>query len=513
MAGSRLQKRPLSEFPNDDILAGEFWSMAWGQETFTPFEADVVRDGTLFANLDEPIPATCRVIKAHPFISEDLEYMVKRRGNMVVIGHPGIGKTIFLFYVLTYRLQRGLSTFYQESAHSVLYFHKSGVYSIPASQRPHSVDWESDDIWSLFDSNRTVKEPGELIGGKHSGWFLIEAASPHRERWSGWPKYKGFVDFFYMKPPSFAEIVMIRPHQKEYVGTEQDLYQFYQTYGPSIRYAFQYADPSLISAYQTDVAGTLEHLNYEGLLQDVLDANKLNMEKGSHDIFLVEPSSDNRREYIVSVVTDEIMKMVWEMHLRGEPQRIAEFATLFAGRPSSRCIAGWIVDTHVHPILLQAGTRLFHPMQGLVECVNVHYAYPDTTAVRSPDIEVQIPDLRHLFFSMNDPTTDFELNHFYQPKEKNNATFDALTVTQEEGQNYVTVYQVMLAKEYGVSEKGLRFLDKCLDLPKGTASIPKPRIRYVLVILQGEEVKSVFPRYWVEKWEGILDVYALEIEL
>ncbi|KAL6304698.1 hypothetical protein BKA93DRAFT_258929 [Sparassis latifolia] len=286
-------------------------------------------------------------------------------GSIITVGHPGIGKTIFLFYVLTYRLRRGLSTFYQKNAHSVLYFHKSGVYRIPADQEPYSVDWESDDIWSLVDSNRTVKGPGELIGGKHSGWFLIEAASPHRERWSGWPKYKGFVDLFYMKPPSFAEIVMIRPHQKEYVGTEQDLYQFYQTYGPSIRYAFQYASPSLISRYQTAVESTLEHLNYEGLLQDVRDATRLNMEEGSHDIFIVEPSSDKRRKYVVSVVTDEVMKMVWEMYLRGEPQRIAEFATLFAGQPSSRSTIGWIIDTHVHPILLQAGTRLFHPLKGL----------------------------------------------------------------------------------------------------------------------------------------------------
>ncbi|KAL6301907.1 hypothetical protein BKA93DRAFT_827893 [Sparassis latifolia] len=439
--------------------------------------------------------------------------MEEPKHSLIIVGHPGIGKTIFLFYVLTYRLQRGLSTFYQKNAHSVLYFHKSGVYSIPANQEPDSVDWESDDIWSLFDSNRTVKEPGELIGGDHAEWVLIEAASPRRERWREWPKYKGFVHFYYMKSPSFAEVVMIHPHQKNPVGTEQDLYRFYQLYGPSIRDAFRHASPSSILAYQGTVATALTNLGYGGLLQAVGEAKKLDMEEGSHKIFRVEPSSDSRRQYVVSVITDEVMKMVWEMYLEGQTERVAEFATLFASRPFSRSTVGWIVDTHIHPILLQAETRTFHPIQGLVRGINVHYSYPGPTAMQFPDVEVQIPNLDHCSFSMNDPTTDFQLNCYYQSKEKNNATFDALTFTQEKGQNYVTMYQVTLWKEHDVREKGLTLLDKYLDLPKGTASMPSPRIRYVLVALKGEEVKSVFPRDWVEnRWKGILDVYALEIE-
>ncbi|KAL6301905.1 hypothetical protein BKA93DRAFT_442834 [Sparassis latifolia] len=253
----------------------------------------------------------------------------------------------------------------------------------------------------------------------------------------------------------------------------------------------------------------LRTLRYDGLVRAV----RGDMEADSHKVFLVEASLDDRRDCVVSVITDEVMKMVWEMYLEGQTRRVAEFATLFSNQSSSRSTAGWIVDTHVHPILLQAETRTFHPMQGLVKGVNIHYSYPGPTAMQFPNVEVQIPDLHHCSFSMTDPTTDFQLNCYYQPQAKNNPTFDALMFTQEKGQNYVTMYQVTLAKEHDVSEKGLTFLQKCLDLPKGTASIPSPRIRYVLVTLKGEEVKSVFPRDWFEnRWKGILDVYALEIE-
>ncbi|GBE85512.1 hypothetical protein SCP_0800290 [Sparassis crispa] len=153
-----LKLLTLSQFPKDNTLAHHLWSTAWGQETFAPFDVDVVRDGTLLVDLDEPIPATCQVTNNHPFISKHLKHVVVRNeyvttldtlmalsvevpnSSIIVVGHPGIGKTIFLFYVLIYRLQRGLSTFYQKTAESVLYFHKSGVYSIPANQEPDSVD-------------------------------------------------------------------------------------------------------------------------------------------------------------------------------------------------------------------------------------------------------------------------------------------------------------------------------------------------------------------------------------
>lgn len=184
------------------------------------------------------------MIKAHPFTGGDLENVVVRdeypkaleacaelsetrhAGNLMVVGHSGIGacvllvpvylrlstsrtgKTMFLYFVLTHRLRLRLPTFYQNTPGRVFYFNESGVYSIPANQTAYNVNWESEDIWSLFDSSVELIKPGVLIGGMHPPWLLAGAAFPHYERWSGWPKYKGRLRFFSMKPTTFAEIVM-----------------------------------------------------------------------------------------------------------------------------------------------------------------------------------------------------------------------------------------------------------------------------------------------------------------
>ncbi|GBE80050.1 hypothetical protein SCP_0212520 [Sparassis crispa] len=106
---------------------------------FAPSERSVERDGTLSAHdLDEEIPATCQLIIAHPLVGLDVENVVVRNeyvealqdctvlcqtrpwGNEVIVGHSGIGKTIFLYYVLAYRLRSRLPAFYQNTADSVL---------------------------------------------------------------------------------------------------------------------------------------------------------------------------------------------------------------------------------------------------------------------------------------------------------------------------------------------------------------------------------------------------------
>lgn len=116
---------------------------------------------------------------------------------------------------------------------------------------------------------------------------------------------------------------------------------------------------------------------------------------------------------------------------------------------------------------------------------------------------------------MDDPIPDFKLDYCYRPSEQYNVAFDSLMATQEDGRNYITMFKFTLANTHvhEVREKALENLERVLRISGGTASIPSPCIRYVLIVQTGAEATCEFPKEWIDRWGDILNVYALEMDL
>ncbi|KAL6298358.1 hypothetical protein BKA93DRAFT_754251 [Sparassis latifolia] len=200
--------------------------------------------------------------------------------------------------------------------------------------------------------------------------------------------------------------------------------------------------------YQSLVKLTIGTLDYEGLIRAV---NGLNSREEN---FLVQSLPENRASYVIFVIFNEVMEMMWEMIDYGRPRA-----------PQSG--VGWDM----------------------------------------------IPELRDVLFSMNDTISDFKLDHYYRPSGQNNTMFNLLMCMQENDQNYVTVFQLTLAKRHHIQEEGLKFLEEAFHLPNGMASILSPHIHCFLVMQSDEQATCMFPKEWDDKWQSILNVYALEIDL
>ncbi|KAF8917531.1 hypothetical protein CPB85DRAFT_1214792 [Mucidula mucida] len=117
----------------------------------------------------------------------------------VVTGHPGIGTTTFLFYLLLYRLERKLPTAVQFSNHHYFVFDEHGAR---ARQLCHN-DPGLQNCWALSDSNSFVVAPYHSFQCRAQR--VIHITPPEPSRWKQWAKHCAAA-ILYMDLPKVMEI-------------------------------------------------------------------------------------------------------------------------------------------------------------------------------------------------------------------------------------------------------------------------------------------------------------------
>jgi len=87
------------------------------------------------------------------------------KGGFILIGHPGIGKTVWLIVMLILRLQAGLATIYQSKVDYIYVFNDEGVFKFYCGPKGDP-DWYEIErhttlpstMWALIDSNQNLIE-------------------------------------------------------------------------------------------------------------------------------------------------------------------------------------------------------------------------------------------------------------------------------------------------------------------------------------------------------------------
>lgn len=81
------------------------------------------------------------------------------------------------------------------------------------------------------------------------------------------------------------------------------------------------------------------------------------------DKILLTQSGFDSRYLSISVVTKEVMEMLWDRHLQHHTDRIQEFTALFDENPSSETILRWIFEIEAHHcVLLRVGKWPLRPL-------------------------------------------------------------------------------------------------------------------------------------------------------
>ena len=93
------------------------------------------------------------------------------------------GKTVFLLYLLLYRLERRLPTaIHLWSNHLVVFNDEGATIRTVDDLIPMTSDY-----WALSDSNQIIKEPCPAL--RRSTARIIQASSPRPDRCKDWLKY------------------------------------------------------------------------------------------------------------------------------------------------------------------------------------------------------------------------------------------------------------------------------------------------------------------------------------
>ncbi|KZW02392.1 hypothetical protein EXIGLDRAFT_829282 [Exidia glandulosa HHB12029] len=369
---------PLLEVERD--AAQVVWNQLWGKETqWTTATVDVP------ANTDDypwsdPVDAshhsyTCVDIKMLIDTlsleilgkSEEPYYLVKRAeyqflldaltlGRLskipavIITGHPGIGKSFFLLFLLLYRLENRLPTALQFHDSHYFIFDEYGGTAVSVLSR----DKRLTKCWALIDSNDLVKIPcGPLKTAERN----ILAASPKMDRWKSWRKHAK-ASYIILGLPTMEEIIAVMNLQGVLPATTVSLVR---TWGPSLRVVSQLAtqpEDEVIFLREAQDSARVICAN-----PSLLDTNNPNLltSVGSTMLF-VRPCrlihSEPTAHATLFVPTRFLSDM---LHATRASLANADALTLFfclSKHSLTRTPAGWVHEQAVHTLLATGQTAL-----------------------------------------------------------------------------------------------------------------------------------------------------------
>ncbi|KAF9012133.1 hypothetical protein BDZ89DRAFT_963666 [Hymenopellis radicata] len=259
-----------SETRSAAVLYGRAWGKSWPHHVGTVYKTEIgqvnaddelyfdggvdgITDSFTYDCLDDVGKATAALWMIMGFsdilvVREEYDYydlvrmMLERSGHqaLVVTGHPGIGKTTFLIYLLLYRLERKLPTAVQLSNDHYFIFdeHRARArqltYNDPRLQK----------CWALANSNNSLTQPCRVFSSRAQR--VIQITPPTPERWKKWAKHCGAA-IIVMDLPKVMEIGAVLKELRLDVSVTLSLVG---KWGPSLRTVITIVeDPELVPQY------------------------------------------------------------------------------------------------------------------------------------------------------------------------------------------------------------------------------------------------------------------------
>ncbi|KAK7062865.1 hypothetical protein VNI00_000361 [Paramarasmius palmivorus] len=276
--------------------------------------------------------------------------------SFLLTGTSGIGKTIWLYFVLVERLLRNLPTYFQFEFDSVTYWSQDGVTSIPIQKFGRSRP--SQDTWYLLSTNLDVTKPP--MAALSSSCRIIQTASPQRNCFE-WV-YKGCTWHYkwIMKPTSRKELLLMKQYQAKDL-TEQQINTFCSRFGTLTREVFKYA--STPQEYEQDLEDQIKVSSMRDLQKLVKVSGSSgedfsmtwrDTEEISHWIMGVYPGPD-RRNVRVNIWTPETLRLVQATLVSNWDEYVREMCSLF---PSELGADGYLLKDRLRQILAEGGQWL-----------------------------------------------------------------------------------------------------------------------------------------------------------
>ncbi|KAL5532275.1 hypothetical protein ACEPAF_5844 [Sanghuangporus sanghuang] len=396
--------------------------------------------------------------------------------GVVISGTPGIGKSLFLFFLLAQRLLARQTTIYQFKSGEFVLFHATGVYHSELVKKEFL--FLPQHTWFLVDSNEQNFIPplSFLEACSSSSRKIVMAASPRETHFTFYSKHKMFVTVW-MEPFSEAEIIAARKLQgRKTPIAERALEKFFRLYGPSARAAYENAKAP--DDYKTDIVKNIDGVDWDGIVKIVRDMGRGYFEmKFSHLVFIARRQGKDAREWYVEFASKYVANLVYTAFDVREAEKGRDLYRQFLKTPKARASAGGLLEACVLNIFPLCGQRQMRKMtrnpKRQLDQKNQHWLFDDESRdmyallIGHQDHAVRIEDgwqnkpspefasVKHIVYH-GDPPEEKE-RAFYIPADDNQVSFDGWLY--EPATDHAVILQVTVKiTSHDIKPEGLQSL-------------------------------------------------------
>jgi len=220
----------------------------------------------------------------------------------IITGQPGIGKSVWVYYVLRRRLaERKPVIWYREG--SCLLFVEEGVYKAPDKFRP---SFFHKFVWTVVDSDEFEEGIPSHLVPQGTRLFMIYSTPPNKERWKRLNKTVSAFTII-MNPWTRTEISYAASIRG--IADHAGIDDVYDLFGPVPRLCIDiFGQTDRFQQYQEDVRKAISNITLEQLARLFEDASSLHSDDISDMICLIsrEDRNDVTSKPIASPITSSI---------------------------------------------------------------------------------------------------------------------------------------------------------------------------------------------------------------
>ncbi|KDQ10884.1 hypothetical protein BOTBODRAFT_177771 [Botryobasidium botryosum FD-172 SS1] len=234
----------------------------------------------------------------------------------IPLGHPGVGKTLWLYYTLVLRLAVGLPTIFVNNPNHLYTFNHSGAFIFKDYESPFEDNAGemfkcciTRDCWCLVDSNAHLIGVPEFIMSQNR--FVVQAASPHAERTKWTQKTPYEYTHYFMRPWTLSELIA-GFNLASALPSEAEFAAYYARHIPSARTAYQHARAESMPLFEDKIREDLKDLSFERFrsLLTTLSTMRVGNPEISHNYILVAPMPGKRTTFTTDVPSRYVFELI-----------------------------------------------------------------------------------------------------------------------------------------------------------------------------------------------------------
>ncbi|KIL65156.1 hypothetical protein M378DRAFT_178504 [Amanita muscaria Koide BX008] len=281
-------------------------------------------------------------VLAYEHILRDTQNLTteRPRSATLVTGQPGIGKTLFLFYVLARQLHQQNPVAFQIDKYTYALFGPKGVtLHLTTDSRVLK------GTWALSDSDASGRR-GLCMAFQQPKFHVIHTSSPSSSRWKNWVKRLGAGKYI-MDVWSLKEFQTLLALKKLDSPEGEDLFK---KYGPSPRIIIYILTKSIENnAYEREVKTAASTLagKFSAVVPELDDLDFT--DEISSKIFTVRPKNNmSRGEHVLDISTPFLCCTFGSAISRQASDQQHTFFVMLGSHPSFREAGGKLFEHYVH---------------------------------------------------------------------------------------------------------------------------------------------------------------------